>query len=53
MNSIKLRETIYRNLLHFYMLIMNYPKEKSRNSHIYNHIKKNKMPSNKFNQGDE
>ena len=35
MNSVKLQNTklIYRNLLHFYILTMNYQKEKSGSSH--------------------
>ena len=44
MNSVKLQDTksIYKNLLRFYMLIMNYQKEKLRKqSHLQLH-KKNK-----------
>ena len=35
---------IYRNLLHFYTLTINYQK---RNNSIYHCIKKNKIPKNK------
>ena len=57
MNSVKLQYTkiIYRNLLDFYTLIMKYRKEKrnQENNLIYNRIKENKIPRNKFNQGGE
>lgn len=43
--------TELRKSMHFYTLTVKYQKEKSRNSPIYNCIKKNKMPRNKFNQG--
>lgn len=39
-------------MLHFYIL-MNYKKEKSGNSPIYNCIKKKKLPKDKFNQRGE
>ena len=32
---------------------MSYQKEKLRNNPVYNHNKKNKTPSNTFNQGGE
>ena len=50
MNSVKVQDTksIYRNLLHFYTLIMNYEKEKLRKQSIYNCIKKNKIHRNKI-----
>ena len=44
---------MYRNLLHFYTLILNYQKEKSGKKSHYNQIKKNKISRNKFNQGGE
>lgn len=55
MNSVKLQNTklIYKNLLHFCTLIMNYQKEKSRKQFHYDHIKNNKIPRNKFNKGGE
>ena len=30
-------------LLHFYILTINYQKDKQESNHIYNHIKKNKI----------
>ena len=50
MNSVKSKDTkfIYRNLLHFYTLTMNYQKEKLRKQSTYNHIKKNKIPGNRL-----
>ena len=42
MNSVKLHDTklIYRNLLHFYTLTMNYEKEKlKKQSHLQSHQK--------------
>ena len=55
MNLIKLHDirSIYRDLLLFYTSIINYQKGNTRKNPIYNHIKKNKIPRNKFNQGDE
>ena len=44
---------MYRNLLHFYTLIMNYQKEKLRKQSHLQLIKKNEIPKNKFNQGTE
>jgi len=54
MSSVKLQDTdsMYRNLLLFYTLMMNYQKEKDYNP-IYNCIVKNKTPRNKFNQRHE
>ena len=46
MNSVKSKDTkfIYRNLLHFYTLTMDYQKEKLRNIISFmNCIKKNKI----------
>ena len=45
MKSVNLQGTksIYRNLLHFYTLTMNYQKEIKKNNPIYNCIKKNKI----------
>ena len=55
MNSAKFQDTrlIYRNLLHFFTLTINYPKEKvkKKKNLVQNHIKKNKIPRNKLNQG--
>ena len=50
-NLIKLQDTnlIYRNLLHFYILTANYQKRKLRKQFIYNYIKKDNIPRNKFN----
>ena len=50
MNPVKLHNTklLYRNLLHFYTLTMNYQKEKFRKQSTYNHIKKNKIPRNRL-----
>ena len=55
MNSVKFQDTksMYRNLLHFYTLIMNYQKEKLRKQSHLQLIKKNEIPKNKFNQGTE
>ena len=55
MSSVKLQDIklIYRNLLCFYTLTTNYQKEKLRKQSLYNCIKKNKIPRNKSNQGDE
>ena len=47
----KYKKLIHRNLLHFYMLAMNYLKEKLRKQSIDNCIKKNKILRNKANQG--
>ena len=44
---------MYRNLLPFYTLIINYQNEKTWKQPQYNHIKKNKKPRNKLNQGGE
>ena len=46
----KVAKSIHRNQLHFSTLIMNHQKEKESHP-IYNCIKKNKIPRNKFNQG--
>ena len=44
---------VYRNLCHFYVLIVNYQKEKlGKQSHMQLH-QKNKIPRNEFNQGGE
>ena len=53
-NSVELQDTksICKNLLHFYTLI-NYRKRNKENNPIYNHIRNNKIPRNKFNQGGE
>ena len=55
MNSVKLQDVklTYRNLLHFYTLITIYQKEKLRKHSIFNYIRKNKIPRNKFSQGGE
>ena len=55
MNSIKLQDIrkTYRNLLHFYRLIINDQKENKKTNFINNHIKKNQRPRNKFNHGGE
>ena len=55
MNSAHSQDTklIYRNLLLFYTLIMNYVKEKSKKYPIENYIKKNEIPMNKLNQSGE
>lgn len=37
----------------FYILITNYQKENNFFNLIYNSLKKNKLPVNKFNQGSE
>ena len=54
MNSVKLQATrlIYRNMLLFYTLIINYQEDQEHNL-FWNHIKDNKTPRNKFNQGGE
>ena len=52
---IKVENTIlvYRNLMLFYTLIMNYQKENLRKQpHLHSH-QKNKIPRKKHNQGDE
>ena len=41
------------NLWHFYTLIINYQKDNLRKQTVYNQMKKNKIPRNKFNQGGE
>ena len=52
MNLVKFQDNnlIHRNQLHFYTITMKYQKEKLKNNPNYNHIKKNKIPRNKFNQ---
>ena len=49
MNLVKLQDTelICRNLLLFYLLIMNYQKDKVRKKILY------KIPKNKLNQGSK
>ena len=50
MNSVNLQDTIYRNLLHFCILTMNYQTEElKKNNPMLNYIKKNKVPRNKNN----
>ena len=57
MNSAKLQDIrlIYRNLLFFYTLIMNYQKEKVKKTktHVKSHQKRIKYFRNKLNQGGE
>lgn len=38
----------YRNLLHFYMLTINYSKQKLRNNLTYSCSKENNIPRNKL-----
>ena len=54
MNLGKLQDTklIYRNPLLLYTLIISYQKEKATKPIQY-HIRKNKIPRNKLNQGGE
>ena len=42
-----------QNLLHFYTLYNELSQRKTNNKPTYNDIKDNKIPRNKFNQGDE
>ena len=55
MNSVRLQDTrlIYRNLLHFYILIMNYQKEKAKKKNSHLKLCQKKIPRNKLNQGGE
>ena len=54
MNLVKLqyKKTIYKNLLHFYKLTINYQKEKLKQFHLQLH-QKNKILRNKFNRDIE
>ena len=53
MNSKEMKDTklIFRNMLYFCTLIMNYPKEKSIKQFHLKLYFKNNIPRNKFNQG--
>jgi hypothetical protein len=53
-NLVKLqyKKTIYKNLLHFYKLTINYQKEKLKQFHLQLH-QKNKISRNKLNPTDK